>query len=91
MKKEKTIKEKIKAILSKYSIEMIQYADKDDQKLLKELVDLTKEAEEAVDLCKRHNQETIKKIIKELCDFRVNESEPWGTIRRLRKFLDKKL
>ncbi len=33
-------KEKIKEILSKYDIEMIQYADKDNEKLLEELVDL---------------------------------------------------
>ena len=45
MKKEQTIEERIKAILSKYSIEMIQYADKDDQKLLKELVDSIKPPE----------------------------------------------
>lgn len=39
-------------------------------------------------------QDTIKeereRIYQELCNFKVNEDEPWGTIKRLRKFLKNK-
>ena len=63
-------KEKIKNILSKYDIEMIQYADKDNEKLLEELVDLyNKIRQEAYENgwsdCRKKRKEVDEKFIRE--------------------------
>ena len=34
-------------------------------------------------------KEEREKLFKELCDFKINEKEPWGTIKRLRALISK--
>jgi len=37
----------------------------------------------------RGKQEAIEEMRRKLVDFRINETEPWATLKRLREFLDK--